>query len=372
MKDDLKDRTSVTLGGVALKGLLLTAVCILIYSAAPLPVGAWSLYNRLLAGRDRFPQGSKPDEAYNFAIFDLDAMFASHVVSLPKEQKEYRILVIGDSSVWGVLLPPDETLSGRLNAAGLSSCDGRNLKAYNLGYAGISIAKDLLILDYAMRYHPDMVIWAVSLDSFRPDLQKDRPILTRNAGLIDAINRQYGLSIDVGPADPDTGVGSLSRRRRDLADLFRIQLYGVLWSATGIDEAYRNRVQPPLSDFDTDLAYAGELPPDLEASAFLFDAVNAGVRMAGGIPVLIYNEPIFVSQGRNSDLRYNEAYPRWAFDQYRTIMSEDGQKYGWDYVDLWNAVPSDRFSDTPFHLDARGEQTLANRLTPSVQQAACP
>ncbi|MCZ7670394.1 MAG: hypothetical protein M5U34_26160 [Chloroflexi bacterium] len=44
--------------------------------------------------------------------------------------------------------------------------------------------------------------------------------------------------------------------------------------------------------------------------------------MAGDVPVLLINEPMFISSGRNSDLRYNAFYPRWAYDQYREMLGE--------------------------------------------------
>ncbi len=48
--------------------------------------------------------------------------------------------------------------------------------------------------------------------------------------------------------------------------------------------------------------------------------------MAGSIPVVIINEPMFISQGKNSDIRYNFYYPRWAYDDYREMMTEKSIK----------------------------------------------
>jgi hypothetical protein len=78
----------------------------------------------------------------------------------------------------------------------------------------------------------------------------------------------------------------------------------------------------------------------LTSDDLAFDVLAAGIARAGDVPVLIINEPIFVSDGRNSDLRYNLWYPRWAYDQYRALLAEQATTYGWHYLDLWDAVPS--------------------------------
>ena len=65
-----------------------------------------------------------------------------------KAPDEYRVLLIGDSSVWGTLLTPEQTLAGQLNANPITAC-GKTVHAYNLGYPTISLMKDLMILDQA-------------------------------------------------------------------------------------------------------------------------------------------------------------------------------------------------------------------------------
>src|ERR1044071_1497326 len=105
------------------------------------PLGKLSLYNSIFPGRSRFPFG-ETRESYNLSLFNLDAMFASHILAgTQKTPAEYRVLLIGDSSVWGTLLTPPETLAGQLNANQFQAC-GRAVQAYNLGYTTISLTKD--------------------------------------------------------------------------------------------------------------------------------------------------------------------------------------------------------------------------------------
>ena len=87
--------------------LLLLAVTLLFGVVKPIPwLGKISAYNLVFPGRARLPFGEVPDKAYNLSLYQLDAMFAAHQVAAEKAEDEYRIQTIGDSSIWGFLLPP--------------------------------------------------------------------------------------------------------------------------------------------------------------------------------------------------------------------------------------------------------------------------
>ncbi|MBL8147724.1 MAG: hypothetical protein JNL34_15205, partial [Anaerolineae bacterium] len=117
----------------------------------PLPaLGRLTLYNGLVPGRERLPYGESP-AAWNLTLDNLNAMFASQRLSQPKAADEFRVIIIGDSSVWGTLLENTETLAGLLNAQGLS-LEGKTARFYNAGYPPMSATKDLLLLDQALAY----------------------------------------------------------------------------------------------------------------------------------------------------------------------------------------------------------------------------
>ncbi len=167
-----------------------------------IPLGKFSLYNSVFPGRERFPFG-ETRESYNLSLFDLDAMFASHVLAgTEKSPDEYRVLLIGDSSVWGTLLTPEQTLAGQLNQAP-SLPAAKTVRAYNLGYPTISLMKDLMILDRAKQYQPDMVIWLTTLEAFPKDKQLTSPIVANNAERIQGLITNYQLPLD--PNDPALG-----------------------------------------------------------------------------------------------------------------------------------------------------------------------
>ena len=363
------------LRNVLLKGLVFFLLFDLLYAAVdPAALGKISLYNHIFAGRRRFPFGEDSSRSYNLSLFNLDAMFASLVIANePKPADEYRIILIGDSSTWGTLLSPEETLSGQLDAAGLSLC-GKKIRVYNLGYPTISLTKDLMVLDYALRYQADLVIWLLSLEAFPLENQLSSSIVANNSARVDDLIARYDLPLNpnesalIRPGFLDT---TLIGQRRELADLFRLQMYGVLWTATGIDQTYPAEYQRAQTDFNTDITYHTLQPPTLEESQLAFGVLEAGLQIVGATPVILINEPMLISVGENSDLRYNFLYPRWAYDQWRAMMTDRAEQGSWNYHDLWNIVPADEFTNSAIHLTPAGESILSGQVEQITLQQAC-
>jgi hypothetical protein len=235
--------------------------------------------------------------------------------------------------------------------------------------------KDLMVLDYALRYQPDLIIWPISLEAFPIDKQLSSPIVTNNAArVVDLIDR-YNLPFDLDDPSiirPGFLDNTLIGQRRALADLFRLQVYGVLWTATGIDQTYPADYQRAQTDFNTDITYHNMQPPTLDATQLAFGLLEAGLRIVGGTPLILINEPMLVSVGENSDLRYNFMYPRWAYDQWREIMSVRAKAGDWNYLDFWNIVPADEFTNSAIHLTPAGESMLAGRVEQVILLQSCP
>ena len=364
------------LRNVFLKGLALFILLDLAFVAInPAGLGRISLYNHLFPGRQRFPFGEDSAQSYNLSLFNLDAMFASHVIAAgPKPADEFRVIVVGDSSTWGTLLRPGETLAGQLDAAGLNLC-GRTVRVYNLGYPTISLMKDLIVLDYAMRYQPDLVIWPVTLEAFPLDKQLTSPIVANNAARVEDLIARYDLPFD--PNDPALVRSNFWGRtiigqRRALADLFRLQMYGALWSATGIDQTYPADYERAQTNLEADETFHNMQPPTLDESQLAFDVLEAGLRVAGQTPVILVNEPMLIGDGENSEPRYNFFYPRWAYDQWRQMMSARAEAGGWNYLDLWNIIPADEFTNSAIHLTPAGESILVGRVEQITLQQSCP
>jgi len=361
------------IGRIILKAaVLFLALNLLFAGLRPLDtLGRLTLYNWFLPGRERLPYGENPAEANNLSLNNLPAMFASHRVSQPKAADEFRVFILGDSGMWGWFLENEDTLAGQLNEMGLVTADGRTLQFYNLGYPIMSLSKDLLLLDAAMQYNPDLILWPVTLESFPPQKQLDHPILQNNPERMRRLIETYDLQLDAADprfVDPDFLESTIVGQRRPLADLLRLQQVGFAWAATGIDQAIPDEIPLRKSDFDEDVSWQNyDQPVTLTTGDLTFDVLAAGVQMAGDVPILLVNEPIFISEGANSDLRYNVWYPRWAYDQYRDLLAAEAAAQNWPLLDLWDAIPPDEFTDSPVHLTPAGTEMLAELLRPYLQ-----
>ncbi|MCS7059782.1 MAG: hypothetical protein RMN25_01330 [Anaerolineae bacterium] len=363
------------MGRIAVKALaLFVLINALFVLVDPLPaIGSLSAYNVIFPGRPRLPYSDFPDRAYNLSLYTLNAMFAAHEINAgPKPADEYRILLIGDSSVWGFLLKPEQTLAAYLNAGRYMSPDGRRVRVYNLGYPIMSVTKDLLLLREAMRYQPDLIVWLVTLESLPRNRQLIHPLVQNNASAVRALIAEYGLALDPNDArliDPSVFDRTVVGRRRHVADIIRLQLYGVLWAATGIDQDYPD-YEPAAIDLEADETFHDLKPPMLRAEDLALDVLRAGHALAGATPILLVNEPILISNGRNSDVRYNFFYPRWAYDQYRALLAAEAQRNRWHYLDVWDIVPMSEFTNSAVHLTPAGSLLLANRIAEAVQKIA--
>lgn len=323
----------------------------------------------LPVGRERLPYG-EDDRAYNLSLNNLPAMFASHKVTQPKAEDEFRVLLIGDSGTWGILLRPEETLAGYINSGDYALDDGRTVKAYNIGHPIMSLTKDLMLLDYAMQYQPDMIVWLTTLESFNRTEQLDPPIVLNNADRVQDLITSYNLDLNSDDSDfvkPNFLDLTIIGQRRELSDLLRLQAFNVMWRVTGIDQYYSDEYNPRSEDFDEDLSWHDfDEPTDLTTDNLAFDVIQAGIERAGEVPVLLINEPMFISDGENSDLRYNFWYPQWAYDQYRELYSNLADENGWHYLDLWDIIDGAEFTDSPVHLTPAGSQLLSEVLGQAI------
>jgi hypothetical protein len=329
-----------------------------------------SLYNKILPGRTRLPYADDPTRSYSISLNSIDAMFASHQIDAgEKPADEFRVLLIGDSSTWGYLLTPQESLSSSINQSDLVLPDGRKVQAYNLAYPVMSLTKDLLILSKAIQYDPDLIIWLVTLESFPYDKQLYPPLIQNNPAAVQNLIKKYNLHMDAN--DPGFIESSLFARtligaRKSLADWIRLQLYGVMWAATGIDQDIPSTYKQRLEDLPAEDSFHNLKPPHLTENDLAFDILQAGIEMAGETPLIIVNEPMFISKGKNSDIRYNFYYPRWAYDDFRQFLSQKSAANGWNYLDLWDAVPSTEFTNTAVHLTPLGVKMLADKLDTAI------
>jgi hypothetical protein len=222
-----------------------------------------------------------------------------------------------------------------------------------------------MVLDQAMMYQPDMVIWLTTLEAFPVDKQFASPLVANNADRVRDLISRYHLSLDVNdPAlvNPSKWDQTFVSQRRKVADLLRLQIYGVLWSSTGLDQAYPENYERAQTDLEAGDDFHGLTSLD---DALALDVLKAG--MSSNTTMLLVNEPMLISDGANSDVRYNFFYPRWAYDEYRSTLDELAAANNWNYIDLRDLGPANEFTNSAIHLTPAGESLLANEIAKSIQ-----
>lgn len=364
------DRSSIL--RIFVKTIFLLVVFNLLFAwIDPLPLlGRITVYNSFVPGRVRLPYGDDPQRSYNLTLTQLEAMVASHEISGARNPPdEFRVLVLGDSSVWGYLLPPADTLAAKINAGDYRTSDGRRLRAYNFGYPTMSLLKDFVLLERALGFEPDFIVWLFTLESFPRENQIDSPLVQSNPVTVRDLIDQYSLDLDPGDVrfhESSLWARTIVGRRKVLADLIRLQLYGALWASTAVDRHVPETYNRLREDLSADQTFHGYLPDELTVEELAFDVLSGGIQAAGDIPVLLVNEPMFISEGENSDIRYNFYYPRWAYDAYRNWMVEISRTSGWDYMDLWNILPASSFTNSAIHYDGQVAGRMADIIAEAV------
>lgn len=322
--------------------------------------GKLTLYNHLIPGRIRLPFGENPAKSYSFTMNNLDAMVASHHIAKDSDVDDFRVVIIGDSSVWGFLQKPEDTLAGNLQRMTDFSCDGQPISFFNLGYPSLSVLKDLLVIETIREYDPRLVIWMVTLESLPKKTQLETPLVMNNPILANRMIRSYQLNLSEIETSPMQF--TIVEQRRNLADLFRHQMAGVLWSVTGIDQEYPQDYNPAQRNFSEDDSFKDIRKNQLTEDDLSLDIITSTISRLSDLDFLVINEPILISQGENSHIRYNFYYPRWAYDQYREIINKRMAETEIKYYDLWDIVPESEFTNSAIHLSNEGQVILAEKI----------
>jgi len=353
---------------VLIKAAMLFVVFNMLYASVDPPISI-SAYNVLLTGRVRMPFGGEP---YSVMVDDLHVMFASHAIARRKDKGEFRVALIGDSSVWSEDIQAEESISEMWNKQ-KEKCGNDQMIFYNLGYPHPSVIKDLVIMEQAMEYEPDGFVWFITANTIMP--RRVNPFITTNREETLHILDSHQLSLTgedaLRASEPAFFDKTIVGRRSLLARWFKLQILGAVWGATRLDMPPSNEPPAPVAnDLKDDNEYL-QLDPNTEIPALLlFDGIHAAHDLAGQTPILIVNEPIFIASGENSSVRYNDAYPRWAYDQYRDALARESEEAGWNFIDLWDAIPPEYFL-TSLHVSGEGERLLVEKINPILEETFC-
>ena len=322
---------------------------------------AVSLYNSVFPGRLRLPFGENPELSYNLTLNDIDSMFASHIVSKANEE-DYSIFLIGDSSIWGTLLKNDETVAAKLHEM-IDAKTGieQNIRVYNLGYPTSSVLKDLVLLDEAMQYKPDMVIWFVTMNSLVKNSYLEAPLILNNAEKTNTVIQKYGLNMEL-LTEPAYWDQTFYMQRRNIYDRIHLQILASMWSATEIDQYIPDEYTKASRDLEADDSYQYIKGHFITKDDLDLAFIEKFIEKNPDTEVVVVNEPILISSGLNSNIRYDLYYPRDTYDEYRNILSTQFDEMEIKYIDLWNIVPEEFFTNSAIHYNVQGVDLVVEKL----------
>ncbi len=317
------------------------------------------------------------------AWWSLDPLLDAHEIAQPKAPDEYRVIFLGDSATFCLYCSERESIPQAFTNLG-ATIGGKRVRAYNLAYPGSDWLKDILILKHALKYQPDAIVWLVTAkgsgDQPLPQEPEAHLITRLNAAELPALAREYGV---------DTWE---TRRYADAGAWYQQSI----WTYGGrlrdwlvlVARTLRNALVQPGQDLTQDYLIPG--PPvstqPIQAQAEINSSLpgygvmpnrqwallRAGQQMAQAaqVPLLMVNEPIYIGSGENSDVNYNSFYERALYDRFRAALAAFTRQRALPYLDLWNMLPPEDFSNTSLHYNAEGNRRVAAEVMQGLQSVA--
>jgi hypothetical protein len=208
--------------------------------------------------------------------------------------------------------------------------------------------------------------------------EPDAHLITRlNAAELPALAKQYNLD-------------TWDTRRYAAADAWYQRS---IWTHGGrlrdwlvlVARTLRNALVQPGQDLTQDYFYPGPsvttqpIRPIAEINSALpgydvmpnrqWELLSAGQQIAreANVPLLIVNEPMYVGSGPNSDVNYNSFYERELYDRFRAALTGFTQQHDMAYLDLWNLLPPEDFSNTSLHYNLDGNRAVAQAIWDGLQ-----
>lgn len=302
-----------------------------------------------------------------------EAQLATHQIRYQqKADDEFRVAILGESGIAGWGLNDDGTVSAQLTARQIE-VDGKQVAAYNLAYPQPGVARDVVLLDAVLDLPqpPDLVIWFVTAAAF--DNSDDilganrvffninearlRALVADNPELDPWFEEKSGALLD----EPEALEGVFAVTHQDLLPVWlNSLLYPFLTPELAQTDARVGlRDVPENARYGSDHPGFGTVPN--ETWAFL--GVGCRITLEAGRDLLVVNRPILVGEeGEFSNENYNSLYSRTLYDDYRDAIETYTVNRNIAYVDTWDLIPPENYTDTPLHADAEGYGILAAEL----------
>ncbi len=305
-------------------------------------------------------------------VFWLELLLRQHELCwrFPQRPGELRVVLAGNSSIFGFPLPVEETFGYLLN----QDFARRDVPAhlFNVGFVTTYQLKDALIIHEAMRYQPDVIVYPITLADF-----------LHFAPSVNASDQQFfGLNRDALAglvAHPLPGLGGpLAYYGLAIASLAPAQIYFARLQESGV--LLRDAVQiharsvarhfgvslpaEPVPTLARQTSY--DCPTRRDEFAYLYRdwktwnilAYLEDLQHTRGVEVMVVNWP--VAHEPIGDC-YDFRYPAADLAEYTVWLREETAARGLRYLDLLDLLPADAFLDS-IHISAAGHRQIAERV----------
>jgi hypothetical protein len=361
-------------GRVLIKALVL----LIVFDVAQIAVDFAGTLDRALLYRSFTPPTERLGLANQIGDpiwWTLDPLLDAHQIALPKAPDEFRVIFLGDSATFCLYCRSNEAIPALFTQLG-ATLDGKRVVGYNLAYPGSDWLKDILILKHALKYQPDAIVWLVTAkgagDQPLPQEPEAHLVTRLNAAELPAVARQYALDTweTQRYADADAwyqrSIFTHGGRYRDwLILLARSSHNVVLDPKRDLSQEYLLPGEPVTAKSVQAVAEINSTLPGYDTFPNRqWELLRAGQQMAdeAGVRLLVVNEPIYVANGPNTDVNYNSFYERNLYDRFRAALNDFARQHRLTYLDLWNLLPGDNFSNTSLHYNLDGNRRIAQKL----------
>ena len=285
---------------------------------------------------------------------------------------EVRVVLLGNSAVYGFPLPVEASLGARLNARFAAAGTAAHL--FNLGWVYTYLLKDALILQRALAYHPDVIVYAVTLADMvhlaPPPVEPLLAFMRANADTVAAM----AAAPPPGLEEPLGLVGDwlAARSAWETVDTWRQRLAstvrgalraraGALATALGAPAATRPATRRRAA-YDCDAVTQRDALFYRQWQSWNLLEALAALRADGGPAVLVVNWPIaHEPRGACHNARYTAA----RVAEYRDWLRAATARLDLPYLDLGDLLTAEDFLDS-LHVSPAGPQRIADRVGPAL------
>jgi len=354
--------------------LATAALLLLVAAAAPAVAGgpSWCL-PPLFEGGQRLHAMPAP------TAFWLAPLLRQHELCHAARARpdEPRAILIGNSAVFGHPLPAAAALGGRLNQ--LLAVHGVPGRVYNLGWVNAYELRDAVILNAALDYQPDLIIYPLTL----ADFQHGAPSLFEPIAAFFASNdsavRDLARARPAGLEEPFDRYESAYAhgwraqgywaRLRDLGTLART---AAQTNATALARWADPTLRPPVygttgrvKTYDCLEVTEREELTYRDWQSWNVLAYLDQLRASSGVQVLVVNWPVaYEPVGACFNARHSAA----AIEEFNRWLRAECAARNLPFVDLHDLLAADQFFDS-IHPIAEGHRRIAEQLAPAVESA---